>query len=154
TIIYKESSRLDTMVQDILQLSKLEQRNIMSSVETVRASEVIEEIKGILHQKIELRSIQFKIKEPEPLELEIDRDQLKQILLNLIANAVVYTPDGGEVTVYIRQIANEAVISVRDTGVGIPKDQQSRIFERFYRVDKARSRNVGGTGLGLSIVKW
>lgn len=76
------------------------------------------------------------------------------MLLNLIANAVSYTHDGGEVTVYVRQIGHEAVISVKDNGVGIPKDQQSRIFERFYRVDKARSRNVGGTGLGLSIVKW
>lgn len=153
-IIYNESSRLDTMVQDILQLSKLEQRNIMSSIEKVRVSDVVEEIKSVLRQKIELRNIHFKIKEPEALEIEIDRDQLKQILLNLIANAVVYTPEGGEVAVYIRQISNEAAISVRDNGVGIPKEQQSRIFERFYRVDKARSRNVGGTGLGLSIVKW
>ncbi|GAA0360099.1 ATP-binding protein [Alkalibacterium iburiense] len=154
TIIYNESSRLDTMVQDILQLSKLEQRKITSAAERVRVTEVIEEIKTILLQKIELRKIQFKVKEPEPLEIEIDRDQLKQVLLNLIANAVSYTHDGGEVTVYVRQIGHEAVISVKDNGVGIPKDQQSRIFERFYRVDKARSRNVGGTGLGLSIVKW
>ena len=74
--------------------------------------------------------------------------------MNLIANAITYTPEKGTVIVDIDQDGEEAVIQVIDNGIGIPEESKARIFERFYRVDKARSRNSGGTGLGLSIVKW
>ncbi|MEM9353146.1 MAG: ATP-binding protein, partial [Planctomycetota bacterium] len=76
-----------------------------------------------------------------------------QILGNLVDNAIKYTPSGGEVRVGCLQVENEAVIEVRDTGIGIPLEHHDRLFERFYRVDKARSRELGGTGLGLAIVK-
>ncbi|MER2064334.1 MAG: two-component system histidine kinase PnpS, partial [Alkalibacterium sp.] len=153
-IINTESQRLDSMVQDILQLSKLEQRKVIGNIEQVNVADTLSEVEKILHQKIELKAIQFTVSMKQPVDIEIDRDQLKQILLNLIANALAYTPDKGKIHVTVKDEREEVLISVEDTGIGIAKEEQSRIFERFYRVDKARSRNAGGTGLGLSIVKW
>ncbi|SFC73933.1 two-component system, OmpR family, phosphate regulon sensor histidine kinase PhoR [Alkalibacterium subtropicum] len=154
TIVNKESIRLSNMVEDILHLSKLEQRNVLKTLDEVRVKEVTDEIHKILHQKIESKNIQFTYEESDPVILKMDRDHLKQIILNLVANAVNYTPDNGAVSVKAETHDNEIAIHVKDNGIGIPPDKQDRIFERFYRVDKARSRNAGGTGLGLSIVKW
>lgn len=84
----------------------------------------------------------------------IDRDQIEQVLDNLMSNALKYTPDGGSIRIEARRNSEGMLsISVQDTGIGIPKKDLDRIFERFYRVDKARSRNMGGTGLGLSIAR-
>ncbi|MDZ7836232.1 MAG: ATP-binding protein [Alkalibacterium sp.] len=94
------------------------------------------------------------INKAKDIEIEINQDHLKQIIINLVSNAVSYTPEKGRVTIAVDARDNELQLEISDTGIGIPKDQLSRIFERFYRVDKGRSRNVGGTGLGLSIVKW
>lgn len=153
-IMHKESSRLDAMVQDILQLSKLEQKQAQANQEEVKVKEVVEEVFQILHQKAELKEIALVLDERFSLRIEADHDQLKQILLNLVGNAVSYTPEQGKVEVVTKKQGDEAIIEVKDTGIGIPKEEQGRVFERFYRVDKARSRNAGGTGLGLSIVKW
>ena len=153
-IIHKESTRLDLMVQDILQLSRLEQHKVQGVIQDVRIKDVADEVRNILHQKVDLKQITLNVVENEAVVLEIDRDQLKQILINLIGNAVTYTPNKGWIGVTIDRTDHEAVITVSDNGLGIPKESQSRIFERFYRVDQARSRNAGGTGLGLAIVKW
>lgn len=153
-IMLKESSRLDLMVQDILQLSKLEQKQVRLNVESIEAKSVVKEVFQILQQKAELKNIELSIVYNEPVFLEVDHDQLKQIILNLVGNAVSYTPENGQVKVELAYEDQEAVIKVIDNGIGIPQEEQSRIFERFYRVDKARSRNAGGTGLGLSIVKY
>lgn len=153
-IMLKESSRLDAMVQDILQLSKLEQKKAHINMEDVNLKDVVGEVFQILHQKAELKEISLNMEEITSVHLLADHDQLKQILLNLVGNAISYTPENGKVEVEIRKQFNEAVIKVTDNGIGIPKEEQTRVFERFYRVDKARSRNAGGTGLGLSIVKW
>lgn len=153
-IMLKESSRLDLMVQDILQLSKLEQKQIRLNVESIKAGAVAREVFQILQQKAELKKIDLMLIDEEDVSLEVDHDQLKQIVLNLVGNAVSYTPEKGTVRVEISYQEQEAVIKVIDNGIGIPPEEQSRVFERFYRVDKARSRNAGGTGLGLSIVKY
>lgn len=153
-IMLKESTRLDHMVQDILQLSKLEQGRALTSTEAIEVRSVVEEVFQILQQKIELKNMICFIKETEPIKIRGNRDDLKQILMNLIANAITYTPENGEVFVQLERVAHEAKIQIVDNGIGIPTEDQVRIFERFYRVDKARSRNSGGTGLGLSIVKW
>lgn len=153
-IMLKESTRLDTMVQDILQLSKLEQRRAPMTSDWIRIRDVAEEVFQILQQKIELKEMTCRIEEKSSVSIYTNRDSLKQILMNLIANAITYTPEKGTVTVRIDQEGDKAIIEVIDNGIGIPKEDQNRIFERFYRVDKARSRNSGGTGLGLSIVKW
>ncbi|HLR92753.1 MAG TPA: ATP-binding protein [Atopostipes sp.] len=154
SIMLKESTRLDTMVQDILQLSKLEQRNAPLAKVRIRIRDVAEEVFQILQQKIDLKKMTCRIEEKTPVCIYTNRDSLKQVLMNLIANAITYTPEKGTVIVTIDQKDGQAVIEVADNGIGIPKEDQARIFERFYRVDKARSRNSGGTGLGLSIVKW
>lgn len=153
-IIYKESSRLDAMVNDILQLSKLEQRQVSGVKEEVTVKDTVNDVIKILSQKINLKQIHLNINTQENVKMEINPDHLKQIIINLVGNAVSYTPEKGKVTIDIDERDGELKLSVSDTGIGIPKDQLSRIFERFYRVDKGRSRNVGGTGLGLSIVKW
>lgn len=153
-IMLKESTRLDSMVQDILQLSKLEKRRFSVSTEHIKVRDVVEEVFQILQQKMDQKKMIYSIEEIVPTHIYASRDQLKQILMNLIANAIIYTPEEGTIKVSINQKGNEASIEVMDNGIGIPEKDQERIFERFYRVDKARSRNSGGTGLGLSIVKW
>lgn len=153
-IMLKESTRLDSMVQDILQLSKLEGGRTRTSAEWIEIRVVVEEIFQILQQKIELKNMAYHIEENETIKIYANRDHLKQILMNLIANAITYTPENGTVIVDLDQEGNNVKLQVIDNGLGIPEEDQLRIFERFYRVDKARSRNSGGTGLGLSIVKW
>ena len=87
------------------------------------------------------------------MQILSNRDYIKQIFLNLVDNAIKYTPDNRNVWIEVKNENNNLVIKVKDNGVGIPKEDIDRIFERFYRVDKARSRDVGGTGLGLAIIK-
>lgn len=153
-IIYKESSRLDAMVNDILQLSKLEQRQVSGIKENVVVKETVDDVLKILSQKINMKHLHINVEDKNHSTIKINPDHLKQIIINLVGNAVAYTPETGKVTIEIDTNENELELSVSDTGIGIPKGELSRIFERFYRVDKGRSRNVGGTGLGLSIVKW
>ena len=153
-IMLKESGRLDSMVTDILQLSRLEHGQERFSREWVNVEVVVQEVFQILQQKMELKNITYYIEESKQVPIYTNHDYLKQILMNLIANAISYTSENGTVIVDLEQTDKEAIIQVIDNGIGIPEESQARIFERFYRVDKARSRNSGGTGLGLSIVKW
>jgi len=153
-IMLNESTRLDSMVQDILQLSQLERSRTRASTERLEVNDVVDEVFQILQQKIELKNMSCYIEEEETVFIQANRDYLKQILMNLIANAISYTPENGTVIVAIEEVGGEAKIQIIDNGIGIPEEDKARIFERFYRVDKARSRNSGGTGLGLSIVKW
>lgn len=152
-IILKETKRLDYLVGDILQLSKLEDRNMQIELETFDVKEPTLEVVEILKQKAEAKSIEVSIEVIKPTTITSDFDLLKQILLNLINNAILYTQEKGKVDVVIDHDDTDILIKIRDNGMGIPKNEQDRVFERFYRLDKARSRNVGGTGLGLSIVK-
>ncbi|MDN6293873.1 MAG: two-component system histidine kinase PnpS [Alkalibacterium gilvum] len=153
-IINKEAGRLDVMVNDILQLSKLEQRQDNGAKDIINVNETIEDVLKVLSQKISLKDIHVNIVGQKGIEIEINPDHLKQIIINLVSNAVAYTSEKGKVTIEIGITDNNLKLSVVDNGMGIPENQLNRIFERFYRVDKSRSRNIGGTGLGLSIVKW
>lgn len=153
-IMLSESSRLDLMVKEILHLSKLEHGQVRTNIDWIHIGEVVEEVFQILQQKIELKNITVSIENTEDIQIYVNYDQLKQVIMNLIANAISYTPENGRVLVDISEENSEIKIQVIDNGIGIPEADQLRIFERFYRVDKARSRNAGGTGLGLSIVKW
>src|SRR5439155_2048087 len=103
----------------------------------------------VLAQEVEL-----KLGVIEAVHVRGDEDRLKQLLLNLVTNAIKYTPAGGKVTIDVLNKDEVATIRVTDTGIGIPKEDLEHVFDRFYRVDKARSRQMGGTGLGLSIARW
>ncbi|WP_407391117.1 two-component system histidine kinase PnpS [Carnobacterium jeotgali] len=153
-IMLAESSRLDFLVNDILELSKLEQKQVPLKIEEINLTEAVISTFQLVKQKADEKKMKLNIIEEDNLFITGDSSRLKQILANLINNAVVYTQESGEVEVTIKKETNFAVIKVSDNGIGIPEDEQDRIFERFYRVDKARSRNSGGTGLGLSIVKY
>ncbi|MGB7366525.1 MAG: ATP-binding protein [Carnobacterium jeotgali] len=153
-IMLAESSRLDFLVNDILELSKLEQKQVPLKIEEINLTEAVISTFQLVKQKADEKKMKLNIIEEDNLFITGDSSRLKQILANLINNAVVYTQESGEVEVTIKKENNFAVIKVSDNGIGIPEDEQDRIFERFYRVDKARSRNSGGTGLGLSIVKY
>lgn len=153
-IMLKESTRLDTMVHDILQLSRLEQRPNHVAADQVNVEDTVRDAIQILYQKAETKQIDLTVDVKTDLFVNVNQDELKQVIINLIGNAISYTTEKGYVKIVIDTRGKEGIIEVKDNGIGIPQKEQERIFERFYRVDKARSRNAGGTGLGLSIVKW
>jgi two-component system phosphate regulon sensor histidine kinase PhoR len=154
TIISEESDRLNRLITDILDLSKIEQKRMPLKVEEVDLSKLIKETVRIVRKEARAKNIAIYLPAEETMVLEADRDRLQQIILNLVSNAVNYTPNNGEVTITLRSTDDKYVeMIIADTGIGIPPEHLPRIFERFYRVDKARSRESGGTGLGLAIVK-
>jgi two-component system phosphate regulon sensor histidine kinase PhoR len=153
TIIAKESERLESLIYDLFELSKIEQERFLLNWEPVELSALAEDVIFMLSEKAAQKNIQLENKVKGNTLIEGDPFRLKQILINLINNAITYTPDGGTVCVQTKEQAETVVLKVKDTGIGINKKELPRIFERFYRVDRARSRNSGGTGLGLAIVK-
>ena len=149
-----ESIRLENLINDILSLSEIEQGEVKQK-ESFDLREVVDEVLVLLDDKASARKTVL-LSDPvdEPLAVSADRDHIKQILINLIDNAIKYGREGGRVMVSThRDEEDQVVIEVTDDGPGIPYENQKRMFERFYRVDKGRSRELGGTGLGLSIVK-
>ena len=142
------------LIADLLTLSKLDNKIILANREYFNVSELISNI--IANMKIEAEKHNHKLNYHEMTELPLlfmDRDRLEQILINIISNSIKYTPENGQIDVFTRAIYGNIYIKIKDTGIGIPKKDLERIFERFYRVDKARSREEGGTGLGLAISK-
>ncbi|WP_136604178.1 two-component system histidine kinase PnpS [Paenibacillus dokdonensis] len=157
-IIYDESERLNRLISDILDLSKIESKRSPMDYAPVHLASFCGSIIDAMATVAEKKRITLHADIPEELFVEADEDKLRQILINLLSNAVSYTQDGGKVDLTVQDLqdtegSEKVVIKVSDTGIGIPKKDQPRIFERFYRVDKGRSRSSGGTGLGLSIVK-
>jgi len=153
-IIYDESERLNRLIGDILELSKIESRRAPLMLTPVDINEFMSNTIAILEVSAMRKNINVNMTSPEEFYMEADEDRLRQILVNLLSNAINYTPEGGSINIVISETKEENIlISISDTGIGIPEKDLPRIFERFYRVDKARSRISGGTGLGLSIVK-
>ncbi|PAK54202.1 two-component system histidine kinase PnpS [Paenibacillus sp. 7541] len=158
-IIYDESERLNRLIGDILELSKIESKRIQMDYSPIHLSSFFDTITEMMRAVAEKKRITLDVDVSEELFLEGDEDKLRQIFVNLISNSVNYTQEGGKVEVTAREKPggdnqdDMIEIVVKDSGIGIPKKDLPRIFERFYRVDKARSRGSGGTGLGLSIVK-
>ncbi|WFD09138.1 HAMP domain-containing sensor histidine kinase [Tepidibacter hydrothermalis] len=152
-IIEIESNRLRRLIDDILVLSFIE-NNENEKYDNVNLYSVFKEVYDITYNLAENKNIDYIYEfSSKDIELKANKDYIKQVLLNLIDNAIKYTPENGEVSVFVNQKKDEIKISVKDTGMGIPQSDIPRIFERFYRVDKARSKKIGGTGLGLAIVK-
>ncbi|WP_042459623.1 two-component system histidine kinase PnpS [Neobacillus dielmonensis] len=154
SIILKESDRLQSLIQDLLELSKLESHSFTLNKQELNLHQLLEEVVTLLSGKAKTKNISLDLICPiSPVAIRGDVDRLKQVFINLIANAITYTPSHGVVTVKLVEHKNSVVVMVKDTGIGIEEKEIPRIFERFYRVDRARSRNSGGTGLGLAIVK-
>ncbi|MBH0230124.1 two-component system histidine kinase PnpS [Halobacillus yeomjeoni] len=152
-IILKESGRLQSLIQDLLELSKLEKEDFHLNIEEMDFQRLLNDLLPIVNQHAEKKGVTIHTDIKGTTKVEGDTSRLKQVFMNLLTNAVNYTPSEGEVSIACTETEDHIVVSVSDNGVGIPEDEISRIFERFYRVDKARSRNSGGTGLGLAIVK-
>jgi two-component system phosphate regulon sensor histidine kinase PhoR len=151
--IDNESDRLSNLVNDLLALAKLDAKRDVKQ-EPVDLEALLLEVKEHFTMAEATQTSLEIIPAAQPIPLASgNRDQLKQVLINLLDNAFKYTPSGGEIRISVRQEGAMLKVAVTDTGIGIPQEDQSRIFERFYRVDKAHSREVGGTGLGLAIVK-
>jgi two-component system phosphate regulon sensor histidine kinase PhoR len=154
-IALRHSERLGRLLNDLTDLSNIELGKVALRREPVRVDEVVASVVGIIAPRAARAKVDVTSQVPPDLpEIPADRDRLAQILINLVDNAVKYTPEGGSVTVTARRVeASTIEVAVTDTGIGIPPADLPRITERFYRVDRARSRELGGTGLGLAIVK-
>jgi two-component system phosphate regulon sensor histidine kinase PhoR len=152
--IDEQTDRLDELVRDMLTLARVESDALASEPRPISVNEVAEVSLGRHLQAAERKQVKMSAPEAaEPIVVLADEEALEQILDNLLDNAIKYTNPGGTVTLRLRAEDTQGVLEVEDTGIGIPHNQLPRIFERFYRVDRHRSRDIGGTGLGLSIVK-
>lgn len=149
--INSEVDRLNNIISDLLTLVRLDQREIPLNIANVDINEMTQNILKRLTPLAKKKEIKLIYESHKDIIAEIDEVKFTLALTNLIENAIKYTPSGGEVGVVIRSDLQDAFISVQDTGIGIAKEEQSRIFERFYRTDKTRNRETGGTGLGLAI---
>lgn len=150
--IYHEAQRMNTLVSDILELSQLEEGKTMTSNEPVNLLELCGEIAGWLHDEADKKQIAVSVS-GVPAEIIGVRKVLDEMISNLCINSIKYNHPGGHVWVRVERNKEHVILSVQDDGIGIPPEHQERVFERFYRVDKSHSREIGGTGLGLSIVK-
>ena len=154
TIIHQEGNRMQELIEDLLVLSRLEQEDLILHYQKVNAVEFLQDVVLTLGQQAEWKKINLTVENDlDEIWFEADLPRVKQVVINLIHNAINYTQEGGDVTVAVTRKDDTIQLSVSDTGIGIDKESLPRIFERFYRVDKARSRYTGGTGLGLAIVK-
>lgn len=151
-IIHKESNRLEMLIQDLLELSRIEREGFQVDAQPTEMDALIETAAERIQGRLEEKNISLKL-ELQPVLVQGDANRLIQVMINLLINAITYSGAGTAITVRLFEKDGEAVTEVEDQGIGIAASELPRLFERFYRVDRARSRNQGGTGLGLSIVK-
>ena len=150
--IYQEAQRMIRLVEDIINLSHLDEGAGEMGWAEADLSEIVRQTVERLQETAAAKNVTISF-DGEPARLDCIAHLMQEIVYNLCDNAIKYNKDGGTVHVTVRNKKEKVILNVKDTGIGIPEDQQGRVFERFYRVDKSRSKEVGGTGLGLSIVK-
>ena len=150
--IKNNAQRLLTLINDIIRLSELDGRHAETSFEMVNLCEIAKKVIGLLDFQARKNRIKLQIL-GENTYIHANRNMMEELIYNLCDNAIRYNKVGGSVTVIITESQGQVLLTVKDTGIGIPVESRERIFERFYRVDKSRSRETGGTGLGLAIVK-
>jgi two-component system sensor histidine kinase VicK len=153
-VIIREVDRMTRIVKDLLTLSSLDSKKFTANFEYFSLDELLREVVD----KMSMDALRHKhIIEYFPStsipDIYADRDRIEQVITNIVSNAIKYTPDGGNIQMFAGCLYNEVYIKIKDNGIGINKEDLPRVFERFYRVDKARSREHGGTGLGLAIAK-
>jgi len=157
--IESEAERMSRMVSDLLLLAKADYGGLTLNLRVVDLDDLVNEVYRSARGLIKERNLTISIHDYEPVRVQGDPDRLTQLLLNLVSNAIKFTPDGGEVAINLRQTATEAVLEVTDTGIGISEEDQKRVFDRLFQSDSSRVRGDGlgrgdGVGLGLSIAKW
>lgn len=153
-VIDTESDRMSRLVRDLLQLSNIDYHKDKWNKKSIDLNEILQ--KAVVKLEVAAKNKEQHIHyDPTayPLKLHADQDRIEQVLLNVMSNSIKYTPNGGRIEIKLENNESQALITINDSGIGIPKEDLPRIFERFYRVDKARSREMGGTGLGLAIAK-
>jgi len=153
-VIINESDRMTKIVQDLLELSRFDTGNSILAVEMFSIERSIRDVYAAIALDAKKRSHELNLELEWKLPKIVgDRARIEQVLMNIITNALKYTPDGGKIDIYGGRTGSDVWIRIVDTGIGIPQDELARVFDRFYRVDKARSRESGGTGLGLPIAR-
>jgi two-component system phosphate regulon sensor histidine kinase PhoR len=153
-IILEHSRRLAHLTEDLLMLSKMDAERLELEIRRLSVSQLVESCLETSQRRAVQKDLRISFNLPPHVpDIAGDRRRLAEVLQNLLDNAIQYTLPGGEIVVRAETGQNEVILTVSDTGIGIPKADQPRIFERFYRVDVARSREAGGTGLGLAIAK-
>ena len=150
--IHRSAERLQRLINDIIKLSELDDSDLKLEFETVDLYEMAESCISHMEMQAQKNEVTLLLEGTSTL-ISGNKTLIEELIYNLCSNAVRYNKRGGSVTIKAMIENDRPIISVKDTGIGIPKDQQDRIFERFYRVDKSRSKSTGGTGLGLAIVK-
>src|SRR5262249_47527742 len=150
----EEADRLSRLVDGLLTLSRADVGQVKLTLECVDLGELAREVANHLGVLAEERRQSILVEAAGPVYATVDRLVLRQSVINLIDNAIKYSPEGGHVRIVVRDQLHGPTLEVIDTGPGVGVEDQERIFDRFYRVDKARSRELGGTGLGLSIARW
>lgn len=150
---YQNAMRLNVLLNDLIDISRIESGELKFSFRYFDINELIHELVQTMQIRAEQRSVHVDLQLTSSAVVYGDKERLSQVLTNLIDNAIKYNVEGGAVIITTSSTTKGITVSVRDTGIGIPAEHLERIFERFYRVDKDRSRAVGGTGLGLAIVK-
>lgn len=154
SVVDNECDRMARIVRDLLQLSNLDYKQTKWSKKSLDINELLEDIYLKIKISAEEKSQEIKMQIEENIgEIIADKDGIEQVILNIVTNAIKYTPNNGIIKIGAKSDNEKVILTVKDNGIGIPKEDINRIFERFYRVDKARSREMGGTGLGLSIAK-
>ena len=153
SVIHRNAERMHSLIADILELSLIESGNISIDKTQVRLAHLLNEIFDTLSAKAEERQIALVHDVDADCRVLADPGRLEQMLTNLVDNAIKFNTEGGSVDVTCQMTDSVSIISVSDTGEGIPRENLDRVFERFYRLDRGRTREVGGTGLGLAIVK-
>jgi two-component system phosphate regulon sensor histidine kinase PhoR len=154
SIITRESERLAHLIDNVLDFARLERGKASYNFAEGRLEEVVERALDVCRYRLEKEKMRLRTEIEDGLPaVRMDEDAMTLVLLNLVDNAVKYAGDGGEVEVKLARVPGGVALSVRDRGIGISADEQPRIFERFYRANSARRRNVRGSGIGLSLVK-
>lgn len=153
-VILNESDRMTHIVQDLLTLSRFDSERGELKLSRFPFGEAVKDIYNAVYMEAQKHSHTLTLElEPGLPEILADRERVLQVMMNIVSNSIKYTPDGGHIDIYAGRKRDRVWMIVDDDGIGIPEEDRPRIFERFYRVDKARSRQSGGTGLGLSIAK-